>query len=132
MAEGNVEIVERIYDGWGEGRFGSSVDAFDRHVLFVINKGFPDPGAYLGEAGIAGYMRGFLESWTRITIEAEELVPAGDTIIARIVQRGVGDASGAETEFRYFQLWTFRGDRVIRLENMRERDEAFAAAGLAT
>jgi len=40
------------------------------------------------------------------------------------VQRGTGDASGAATEFRHLKLWSFRGDKVIRLENFRERDEA--------
>ena len=43
---------------------------------------------------------------------------------------GVGSESGAETEFRYFQVWSFRGRRVIRLENFRERSDALAAAGM--
>ncbi len=44
-------------------------------------------------------------------------------------QRGVGGASGAATEFRYFHVWSFRGDGVVRLETFREREEARRAAG---
>jgi hypothetical protein len=31
---------------------------------------------------------------------------------------------------RYFQVWSFRGDKVIRLESFRERVDALEAAGL--
>ena len=36
--------------------------------------------------------------------------------------------SGAMTDFRYFQVWTFRDGRVIGLRNVREREDAIAAA----
>ena len=45
-------------------------------------------------------------------------------------QRGVGVSSGVVTELPYFQVWTFRGDAVIRVESIAERGEAFAVAGL--
>lgn len=128
--QGRVEIVRSIYDRWGEGDFKTDA-LFDAYVVFVIPRSLPDFGTYCGSEAIAGYTRGFLEPWTHITIESEELVPAGDTVLATVLQRGVGDASGAATEFRYSQLWSFRGDKVIRLENFRERDDALEAAGLA-
>ena len=90
----------------------------------------PDTGTYLGTDALADYTRQFLEPWTRLTIHGDDFVAARDTVLASVVQRGVGDASGAETEIRYFQLWSFRGDRVIRLENFRHRREAIEAGGL--
>ncbi len=80
---------------------------------------------------MARYMGHFLEPWERVTIAPEELIPAGDSVVAAIVMRGAGSGSGVATEFRYFQVWTFRGETLVRLENMRERDEALAAVGLA-
>jgi len=130
MAQDKLEIVRSIYERWGEGDFKSGLDLFDPNVVFVINPGFPDGGTYLGKDEVAGYTRGFLEPWIHITIEAEELLPAGDSVLASIMQRGAGGASGAATEFRYFQLWSLRGDKVIRLENFRDRGEALEAAGL--
>jgi ketosteroid isomerase-like protein len=132
MAEGNIEIVERVYESWGRGDFASGTDVLDPHVLMVVRSGFPDTGTYLGLEGIAEYTRGFLEPWSRITIEAEEIIPAGDSVVVATLQRGEGDASGAVTEFRYFHVWTFRGGRAIRLETVRERDEALEAVGLAS
>jgi ketosteroid isomerase-like protein len=130
MSQENIELVREIYASWGEGDFTANVDLLDPHALFVIPTGFPDTGTYLGIEAIAEYTRGFLEPWTHITIAAEELLPAGDSVFASILSRSTGDSSGAATDFRYFQVWTFRGGRVIRLENFRDRGEALRAAGL--
>jgi ketosteroid isomerase-like protein len=131
VSEGNVESVRRIYESWGRGDFAATTDVLDLHVLLVVRPEFPDTGTYLGPEGIAEYTRGFLEPWSEITIRAEEIIPVGDSVVVAVLQRGEGDASGAVTEFRYFHLWTFRGGKAIRLETIRERDEAFEAAGLA-
>jgi ketosteroid isomerase-like protein len=126
----NVETVRAVFERRSEGDFRSHFDLFDDHVVLVLRPEFPDAGAHFGTEGLAKYTRGFLEPWTHLTMEAEEIIDAGDTVIVRLVQRAAGDASGAETELRYFQLWTFRGGKVIRLESIRTRDEAFEAAGL--
>lgn len=129
-AERNLAALREIYAGWAAGDFTASVEHFDPDVLFVMGSGFPDAGRYLGHEGVAKYTRGFLEPWTRITIEPEELIPAGDSVVAAVRQHGFGSGSGAETEFHYFQVWTFRGPKVIRFETFRERAEALGAVGL--
>src|SRR5215211_4403607 len=130
MHQERLQTVRSIYEHWAEGDFRATFDLLDRNVVFVMPPELPDAGTYLGNDAVAEYTRGFLEPWTHITMEAEELVPSGDSVLATIVQRAAGDASGAETELRYFQLWTFRGDKVIRLENFRDLDDAQKAAGL--
>ena len=130
MAQNHVQALQGVYDTWSEGEFRASAGLMDPLVLFVIGEGLPDTGAYLGPEDLAEYMRGFLEPWTRITIEAEEIAGAGDSVFAAVVQRGTGLGSGAATELRYFHVWTFRGGKVIRLETFRDRAEARVAAGL--
>lgn len=130
MSEENVEVVRAVYERFGKGDFRASLDVVDPLVLLVMPAGFPESGTYLGIARLVEYTRGFLEPWTHITIEAEEITDAGDTVVATVRQRGVGAKSGADTEFRYFQVWSLRGGKVIRLENFRERAEALGAAGV--
>ena len=131
MSQENVEVVRSVYERWSQGDFRGGLDVLDPLVLFVLPPEFPDAGTYLGLERLAGYKRGLLEPWTRFTIEAEEIADAGDSVVAAVLQRGVGDGSGAATEFRYFQAWSFRGRKVIRLENFRERAEALEAVGLS-
>ena len=76
-------------------------------------------------------MRGFLAAWTNLTIAAEELIEAGDSVVAAVRQRGVGVESDVTVEMRYFQIWTFRGEMVVRLENIWDRAQALEAVGLS-
>jgi uncharacterized protein len=130
VAGQNIAAVRNVYAHWGEGHFAEMEDLLDPLVLFVMTEGLPDTGTYLGTDALAEYMRAFLEPWDRLTIEAEEIEGAGDSVFAAVVQRGVGSGSGAATELRYFHVWTFRGGKVIRLETFRDRAAARAATGL--
>jgi ketosteroid isomerase-like protein len=116
---------------WAKGDFDGAVEFFDREVAFVIRPEFPDAGTYVGAEEIAAYTRGFLDPWVQVTIEAEETIIAGDSVLVAVRQRGAGDSSGVATEMRYFTLWSFRGGRVVRFENLRERADALEAAGLS-
>ena len=131
MSQANVETVRAVYEGWSEGDFRASAEVLDPHVVLVVHPGFPDAGTYVGVEAIAAYTRAaMLETWTRFTVEAEELVAAGDTVLATVRQHGVGRTSGVSAEMRYFTLWSLRAGKVIRIESFRDRSEALAAAGL--
>jgi ketosteroid isomerase-like protein len=132
MSQENVEAVRRIYEGWGAGNFRAGVELYDPLILLVLGAGFPERGAYLGLEGVREYMETFMEAWERVTIEAEEILDAGDSVVAKVVQRAVGRGSRIEpADLEYFQVWSFRGGKVIRLEVIRDRDEALKAAGLS-
>jgi ketosteroid isomerase-like protein len=138
MSQENVEIVREVYERFSEGDFRASVDLLDPHVVLVLGPEFApylmvstDDGALYGIEAVAAYTRSFLEDQMHLTMEAEEILAAGDTVLVDVRQRGVGRASGVPTEMRYFTLWTFRGHRVIRLESFGERADALEAAGLS-
>lgn len=130
MALSPAETIQRIYERWGRGDYSGAAEIYDPHAVLVMAAGFPDTGVHVGLDGIRAYMRGFLEPWERITIRATEVIEAGDSVVVQIDQHGVGEGSGAATDFRYFHVWTFRGGRAIRLETFRERRDALAAVGL--
>ena len=65
--------------------------------------------------------------WRRV---GRALRVCAGVVVVGVVQRGAGSGSGAETVLRYFHVWTFRGDKVVRWEDFRERAEALAAVGL--
>ena len=130
MSGENVEALRAVYEEWGTGNFRAGVDLYDPDVVFVQGAGFPESGAYHGREGIREYMRTFLETWTRLSIEADDFREAGDTVVAEVIQRGAGRESAAPGEFRYFPVWPFRGRKVLRLEAIRNREDALQAAGL--
>ena len=130
MSQENVEIVRRIYDEWATGRFRAGIDYFDEHDVFVVRPDFPEWGVFTGPDGVRDFMQRFLEQWERLTIEAKRIESVGDTVLAHVVQRAKGRASGIEGDLFYFMLFTFRGKKIVRLENLRDEGEALEAAGL--
>jgi ketosteroid isomerase-like protein len=130
MSRERVEAVRRIYDDWARGEFRSAMELYDPHVVLVLNLEFPDAGVYLGPEEIATYMRQLLANWADFAIEGEDFVDAGDSVVVQVRQHGAGVSSGAVTGLRYFQVWTFRGDSVIRIESIYDRREALEAVGL--
>jgi ketosteroid isomerase-like protein len=131
MSQRNVEIVRQIYERWGRGDFRAGTELYDPYVLLVLRPEFPDARAYCGPDEIRRYMReDFLADWEGAVIVGEEFLDAGDSVVVRVNQQGTGVQSGAPVGMRYYQVWTFRGRSVIRIESIRGRDEALEASGL--
>lgn len=131
MSDPRVETLQRIYARWGKGDFSAGTELYDPHVVLVLRPEFPESGAHYGLDAIRTYMRGdFLRDFAGATIAGDEFIDAGDSVVVRVHQSAHGPRSGAPVSMRYFQVWTFRGDSVIRIESIMERPDAFAAAGL--
>ena len=125
----HADMVRAVYQRWAKGDFRAGVELFDPDIVFTLSPGFPDAGDYHGREEVAAYMRAFLEPWIGLTITLEAIEEFGENVLATVRQRGAGEGSGAVTEFSYFQVWSFRGDRVASLQNLRQRESALEAAG---
>jgi ketosteroid isomerase-like protein len=127
----NVETLRRIYGSWGKGDFATGVELYDEHIVLVLRPEFPEAGPHYGRDAIRDYMRDdFLRDFAGATISGEEFLDAGDSVVVRVEQRASGPRSGVPVRMSYFQVWTFRGGSVIRIESIMERRDALAAAGL--
>jgi ketosteroid isomerase-like protein len=130
MSEENLETLAQIYEGWKRGDFTVGVDVLEQNATLVIDPGIPDGGVYVGREGVRTYMTRFLEAWESLTIAAKSFKDAGDTVLVEVKQTGIGHDSHAPVNQTYFQLWTFRGGMVVRLETILGEAEALEAAGL--
>jgi ketosteroid isomerase-like protein len=70
------------------------------------------------------------ETWAQFRVEVDELVDAGDAVVALGHTAGVGKASRAAVEERMAHVIWFRDGRPYRLKVFVDRDEALRAAGL--
>jgi ketosteroid isomerase-like protein len=124
-------LIDDVFGAFAKGNFAAALPLLDRDIVLLIDEGIPDGGRYVGLEGVRDYMTRFLEPWELLTIEAQSVEEAGDTLLVTCAQRGTGRGSQAPADLVYFQLWTFRGDKVIRLEIVRDEQRARAMLGLA-
>ncbi len=132
MSQENVKNARQVYEAWGRGDFTATVSLLDQNATLVIDASFPDGGeAFAGPEGFATYMRRFLAAWDTLTITGESFRAVGDTVLIRVNQRGVGKGSGVPVDTTYFQLMTFRGGKIIRVDSILDEADALEAVGLS-
>ena len=131
MSQENVEALRRVYEGWERGDFTTSESLMEKDIILVVTPSFPTEGVWVGLDGVKQHTAQVLEAWDSLTMAAESYTDVGDSVLVNVLQRGVGAGSGVSTEMRYFQLWSFRGGKAIRLEVIADRAEALAAVGVS-
>jgi ketosteroid isomerase-like protein len=136
MSRENVEVVRRIYDA-GARREGAAVlSLYDADVEWD-SSGTPaghlgDATVYRGHEGIREAFRLWYEVWDNVEHDVEELIDAGETVIAVGTLRGRGRASGVEVEWKHYaSTWTLRAGKVVRVAWFSSREEALKAVELA-
>ena len=74
-------------------------------------------------------MADWLEAWEDWQLEVEELLDAGDQVVAFVRMLGRSKA-GLPVDMRFAQVWTYRNGKQIRMQMYASRDEALKAARL--
>jgi ketosteroid isomerase-like protein len=135
MSRENVEVVRRLYDEWGEGRFGTALHLFDPGVEYT-RSGIGEGSAL----GLTGEWRGleamtraaleWIQTFDRLRVQAERFIEAGDSVVIFTRHRGNAKESGLPIEAEFADVLTLRDGLVVRLDQYRDRDEALEAVGL--
>jgi len=129
VADRLIEISVRLYDAFNREDAEAVIAQLDPELVVL------DPDrtgrTYRGYEGFRELVDEWLESWDEYTVEVVELSRNGDRILADLVQRGVGTGSGIEFEEPFFQVLSFRDEKVVRFEIYNERADAERAAGLS-
>ena len=63
-------------------------------------------------------------------MEPQDLIDAGDEVVASVRLVGVGRQSGVETMANAAHIWTFRDGKIVRLTVFQTLQEALEAMGL--
>jgi ketosteroid isomerase-like protein len=128
---GMVRLLDRGYTMiWREGRLEEALRGLGDEFEWVVPN-HPEGAVRRGAESVIEFFRDWTESWEDFELDwaIEEAGP--DHALAIIDMRGRGKGSGVPTEMRFFQLWTFRDGRIVRMQMYDDLDEARRAAGLA-
>jgi ketosteroid isomerase-like protein len=129
----NVEIVRKVYDAAARRDALTLLGFYDPEVEFDssrVHGSLMGGAVYHGHEGLRRWARDWYEAWELIEYDVEELIDAGEHVIAVVTVRGRGRASAAEVEWtRHGGVWTFRDGKVVRVVWFPTREEALAAAG---
>jgi ketosteroid isomerase-like protein len=130
VSQENVEVVRREYAAFAARDWETLADLchpdLEYETLGVA------PGRLRGFREITEFFDAWAELYGEFRVEAEEIVEAGDQVVAveRHAARGV---KGSEAEgivgHSFACLISFKDGRISRVKEYATRDEALAAAG---
>jgi ketosteroid isomerase-like protein len=134
MSQQNVEIAARIYEATGvvsDATLEKWSDLFDPAVEFDMSRRLIDPGVYRGAGEIVRWVDEGRAVYGSLEVVPEELLDAGEKVVAMVRMRARGTLSGAPVEALIAHVLTLRDGKLLRLEYYGDREEALRAAGLA-
>jgi ketosteroid isomerase-like protein len=130
MSQEDVDNLRRAYGhfiatGEFSGRFAPDF-VWDMSTF----RNWPERQTYEGIEGARQFMADWLEAWEDWRLELEQLLDAGDHVVAFVRQRGRSKATGLSVDMHFAQVWTFRDGAQVRMRMYSDRAEALEAAGL--
>lgn len=76
------------------------------------------------------YLEDWGAAWAEWSIEPEEIIDAGDSVVVLIRMNRRGRGSGVEVERRDAVVFRLGGGRVVRLDYYNDGEQALEAAGV--
>jgi uncharacterized protein len=130
MSKQNVEIVRRGFDAFNRGDMEAWLDDMDPAVEYCPTKDFPEAGPFKGHDDVRRLVEQMLDAFESFALQPQELIDAGDKVVASVLQTGRGKGSGLFTENRFVYVITLRDGKAVRFDTYYDRRQAFEAAGL--
>ena len=128
MSQENVENVRRGYEHFlATGDFLEAIVHRDFVWDMSTFRGWPERQTYAGLNGAREFVADWREDWE---LEPEELLDAGETVVAIVRQRGCSKATGLPVDMRFAMVWTLRDGKQARMRMYASPDEALDAAGM--
>ena len=122
MSETNVEIVRRFL-----------VLEVDEALTYA------DPGivwnpaeesAAEGHDAVRASLVRWKGEWDDYELLPEEFEHVGDRVVVAVRMRARGRASGIPVDARFYDVYTLRQGKIVRMDQFTRRSEALEAAGL--
>jgi len=83
-----------------------------------------------GRAAIRDNIRHFETAWEHLEVAAEEFIDAGERVFVAAHFWGTGRASGIPVNARFYEVYSLRDGRIVRVDEFTDREAALQAAGL--
>ena len=132
MSEENVETVRRSFAAYDSGGLDALAEFWHPDIDWRAAEGaLDDVGLIRGPDGLRQHYRQWEETFDAVRMEAEELIDAGDQVVALVHAFGRMKDSDAEVDIRFAVVISIRDGKITTGREYFTREEALEAAGLS-
>jgi ketosteroid isomerase-like protein len=127
MSQENVEVVRAVAAAYNRGDLDTLLEAYDPAVEFVTLL----QGNHHGKQAVRLLYEENRKSLPGYRLDPEEVIDAGDKVVAVAHMGGAGRVSQIGLGDRIAFLATFKDGLIVRQQTFRNKEEALEAAGLS-
>jgi ketosteroid isomerase-like protein len=122
MSQENVEIVRKfLLLGVDE-----ALPYADRDIIWNP----AEESAARGHDAVRASLVRWKSEWDDYELLPEEFEHMGDCVLATVRLRGRGRGSGVEVDARFYEVFTLRQGKIVRMDQFTKQSEALEAVGL--
>jgi ketosteroid isomerase-like protein len=115
------------------GDFARASDSLDPDVVgFGTRGGLDELQVLRGRDAVLKYLREVREHWERYEVEPEQLIEAGDSVVAFLRETAHARRGGVEVHIDTAIVFKMRQQKIVELTGYLDRTEALRAVGAAT
>lgn len=112
----NLEIVRRSYEAFERGDLDAVLADLDPEIEWHQAQGLPHGGLYRGRSEVRRNIFEPLDAewWSEFTAVPDELLDAGDQVVALGRYRGTAKGTGKRLDVPFVHVWTLQNERATR------------------
>ena len=119
MSQENVALIRGVYDGFAAGDVGAVLGAMSPDIVWNEAENFPyaDGNPYVGPRAIAeGVFARCIGEWDGFTVQVDEILDAGDTVVALGRYTGTCKATGTPISAQLAHVWRVADGKIVRFQ----------------
>ena len=132
MSQENVALVRGIYDSFAAGDVPAVLGAMSPDIVWNEAENFPlaDRNPYVGpDAIVQGVFARLAEQWIGFGVEVDELLDAGDAVIALGHYRGSYRATGKPIRAQLAHVWRIADGKAASFQQYTDTLQVARATG---
>jgi ketosteroid isomerase-like protein len=130
MSRENLEAAAALYELYEQGKVDEMVAGMDPDVELDVSDRLPDEGVLRGRQAYRSFLERSFDVWSEFRVEVEELLDAGDAVVAFVRSTAIGQGSGIQVDERIAHVAWMRDGIPYRVKVFGDRERALEAAGL--
>jgi ketosteroid isomerase-like protein len=132
MSKENVAVIRGLYDGFAAGDVGAVLGAMSPDIVWMEAENFPYAykNPYVGPQAIAeGVFARCIGEWDAFTVTPDEILDAGDTVVATGRYTGAYKATGKVIRMQFAHVWRVKDGKIQRFQQYADTLQVAKAMG---
>ena len=132
MSERNVALIRGIYDGFAAGDVAAVLGAMSPGIVWNEAENFPyaDGNPYVGPDAVAqGVFARCIGEWDGFAVAIDEILDAGDTIVALGRYSGTYKATGKPISAQLAHVWRVEDGKAAAFQQYADTLQVVRATG---